>query len=251
MSTPATRQDAPARDRILDAAYDLFSRRGIRGVGIDAMIEQSGVARMTLYRHFSSKEQLALAFLERREQEWTRDWLQAEVERRADDRAGRLLAIFDVFDAWFRRDDFEGCAFIHVMLETADDARRGPRGVDRHLARIRDFSAGSRATPARGPRRLRAQVAHPDEGLDHLRRRGRRRRRPPRAGDRPAAARRRAARRLSRARPPASARLVVGRDEPLRRDQPPGVLEQLSRAGRGRPRPAGRARRRSRRSAAS
>ena len=142
MSTPTTRPDAPARDRILDAAYDLFSRRGIRGVGIDAVIAQSGVARMTLYRHFSSKEQLALAYLERREQEWTRNWLQAEVERRADDGAGRLLAIFDVFDAWFRQDDFEGCAFIHVLLETADARDAVHVASTASLARIRDFLGG-------------------------------------------------------------------------------------------------------------
>ena len=133
----------------LAARHDLFSRRGIRGVGIDAVIAQSGVARMTLYRHFSSKEQLALAYLERREQEWTRNWLQAEVERRADDGAGRLLAIFDVFDAWFRQDDFEGCAFIHVLLETADARDAVHVASTASLARIRDFWAGSRATPAR------------------------------------------------------------------------------------------------------
>src|SRR3954467_8077216 len=93
-----------ARERILSAAYDLFSRRGVRAVGIDAIIAQSGVARMTLYRHFASKEQLVLAYLERREELWTRRWLQAEVEQRASDPAERLLAIFDVFDAWFRRE---------------------------------------------------------------------------------------------------------------------------------------------------
>src|SRR3954452_2395560 len=110
-----------ARERILSAAYDLFSRRGVRAVGIDAIIAQSGVARMTLYRHFASKEQLVLAYLERREELWTRRWLQAEVEQRASDPAERLLAIFDVFDAWFRREDFEGCAFINIMLESAAD----------------------------------------------------------------------------------------------------------------------------------
>src|SRR3954470_5167428 len=92
-----------ARERILGAAYDLFSRRGIRAVGIDAIVAQSGVARMTLYRHFASKEDLVLAFLERREARWTRGWLQAEAQRRASDPAQRLLAIFDVFDEWFRR----------------------------------------------------------------------------------------------------------------------------------------------------
>ena len=69
-----------ARSRILESAYELFSERGVRAVGIDAIIARSGVARMTLYRHFSSKEDLVLAFLERREERWTRLWLQAEVE---------------------------------------------------------------------------------------------------------------------------------------------------------------------------
>lgn len=135
-------QAGDARTRILDAAYELFSRRGIRAVGIDAIIERSGVARMTLYRHFASKEELALAFLERRDERWTREWLQAEVERRESDPQRRLLVIFDVFDEWFRRPDFEGCAFINVMLETADDAADPIyRASARYLAGIREFLA--------------------------------------------------------------------------------------------------------------
>jgi len=109
-----------ARERILEAAYELFSRRGIRAVGIDAIIARSGVARMTLYRHFASKEELALAYLERREQRWTRQWLQAQIELRATDPADRLLAVFDVFDEWFQTLDFEGCAFIRMLFETED-----------------------------------------------------------------------------------------------------------------------------------
>jgi AcrR family transcriptional regulator len=134
-------QNAKARDRILAAAYDLFSRQGIRAVGIDAIIEQSGVARMTLYRHFTSKEQLVLAFLEQREMHWTSGWLQAEVASRARAPRDRLLAIFDVFDEWFRLDGFEGCTFINVMLETSqpDDAVR--RATVDYLARIRVFLA--------------------------------------------------------------------------------------------------------------
>jgi len=66
-----SKPEPDARERILEAAYDLFSRQGIRAVGIDAIIERSGVARMTLYRHFSSKDALVLAFLERREQRWS------------------------------------------------------------------------------------------------------------------------------------------------------------------------------------
>ena len=61
-----------ARERILEAAYELFSRHGIRAVGIDTIVESSGVARMTLYRHFASKDALVLAFLERREEAGSR-----------------------------------------------------------------------------------------------------------------------------------------------------------------------------------
>jgi AcrR family transcriptional regulator len=130
-----------ARERILDAAYELFSRNGIRAVGIDAIIEQSGVARMTLYRHFGSKDALVLAFLERREERWTKDWLQREVQERADDPGERLLAIFDVFDGWFQREDFEGCSFINVLLEIAEPRHELHRASADYLARIRAFVA--------------------------------------------------------------------------------------------------------------
>ncbi len=131
-----------ARERILSAAYELFSQRGIRAVGIDAVIERSEVARMTLYRHFASKDELVLAFLERREELWTKGWLQTEVEARATDPAARLLAIFEVFDEWFRRDGFEGCSFVNVLLEIGDPANPLHEASAVHLERIREFVAG-------------------------------------------------------------------------------------------------------------
>jgi AcrR family transcriptional regulator len=135
-------QPAPVRDartRILDSAYELFSRHGVRAVGIDAIIARSGVARMTLYRHFSSKDELVLAFLERREDQWTKRWLQTEVERRAATPIERLLAVFDVFDEWFRSNDFEGCSFINVMLESAESRDSIRRASVSYLAGIRHF----------------------------------------------------------------------------------------------------------------
>jgi len=111
---------ASARERIDRTAYELFSRYGVRAVGVDTISARSGVAKMTLYRHYPSKKDLALAFLRRREELWTRSWLQQEVERLAHTPAARLLAVFDVFDKWFRRSDFEGCSFIKVLLEHGD-----------------------------------------------------------------------------------------------------------------------------------
>jgi AcrR family transcriptional regulator len=138
--TPGRASATPdARERLLTAAYELFSHRGVQAVGIDAIIERSGVARQTMYRHFASKQDLVLAFLERREQVWTKDWLQNEVRRRASDPQGQLLAIFDVFDGWFRSADFEGCSFINVMLEHPDPTDAVHRAAASYLAGIRHF----------------------------------------------------------------------------------------------------------------
>jgi AcrR family transcriptional regulator len=130
---------ATARERIDLAAYDLFSRRGVRAVGVDEIVERSGVAKMTLYRHYASKDHLVLSFLRRREELWTRAWLQTQVNRRATTPAGRLLAVFDVFDRWFRRLDFEGCSFINVLLEIAGRHHPVREATVGHLATIRAF----------------------------------------------------------------------------------------------------------------
>jgi AcrR family transcriptional regulator len=131
-----------ARERLLTAAYELFSRQGVQAVGVDAIIERSGVARQTMYRHFGSKQDLVLAFLARREQVWTEAWLQAETARRAHDPCARLLAIFDVFDDWFHTPGFEGCSFINVMLEHPAEDHPVHQAAAEYLASIRRFLAG-------------------------------------------------------------------------------------------------------------
>jgi AcrR family transcriptional regulator len=132
-----TGQDA--RERLLTAAYELFSKNGVQATGVDAIIERSGVARQTMYRHFGSKQELVLAFLQRREQAWLHDWLQAEAARRAADPGEQLLAIFDVFDGWFREPEFEGCSFINVMLEHPDPSHPLHQAAADYLAEIRAF----------------------------------------------------------------------------------------------------------------
>ena len=127
-----------ARERILATAYELFSRHGIRAVGVDQVIERAGVAKATLYRHFPSKDELVLAFLRRREQVWTLDWVEAEAKRGGPTPEEQLLAIFDAFDGWFRRDDFEACSFINVLLEMGP-AHPASAASIQHLENIRSI----------------------------------------------------------------------------------------------------------------
>jgi AcrR family transcriptional regulator len=136
-----TRQEAAevgpsARERILDAAYELFSRRGIQAVGVNEVVERASVATATLYRHFHSKDELVLAFLDLREQRWTKDLIEAGAMRRGSNPEDRLLAIFDVLDEWFHRDDFEAGSFIKVLLELGPKHPAGGASV-RHLEQLR------------------------------------------------------------------------------------------------------------------
>ena len=143
VSGAGTREGEPAsaRERILEAAYELFSSRGIRAVGTEEVLATAGVSKSTLYRHFRSKDDLVLAFLQRREHRWTREFVEAEARRRGSTPREQLLAIFDVFDEWFHRDDFEGCSFINVLLETGDLEAPVGKASAAHLEYIRSVVA--------------------------------------------------------------------------------------------------------------
>jgi len=136
--SPDEGQDS-GRERLNRAAYELFSREGVRAVGVDAVIARAGTAKMTLYRNFPSKNDLIIEFLRRREQLWTRDWLEAESTRRGQTPRDQLLAIFDVFSEWFGSPDFEGCSFLTTMIEINDREHPVQQAAVGHLANIRDY----------------------------------------------------------------------------------------------------------------
>jgi AcrR family transcriptional regulator len=146
---PATRPGA--RDRILEAAYELFARQGIQAVGVDEIIRRAEVAKATFYHHFASKDDLVLAFLNLREQRWTLAWIEGEARRRADTPEERLLTIFDLFDEWFHREDFEADPFVNVLLELGAGHPAGKASIE-HLEKVRAIvtklaeEAGLRAT---------------------------------------------------------------------------------------------------------
>lgn len=132
---------ASGRERVSAAAYELFTRYGVRAVGVDAIVERAGAAKMTLYRNFPSKTQLILDYLQRRERLWTEQWLRAESQRRGQTPQAQLLAIFDIFGEWFQEADFEGCAFLTTMLEVNDPCSVVHQASVTHLANIRRYLA--------------------------------------------------------------------------------------------------------------
>jgi AcrR family transcriptional regulator len=138
---PHSTRELTGKARIRAAAYELFSRRGTAQVGVDAVVARAGTAKMTLYRNFPSKDALVLDFLQERERVWTREWLEAESARRADDPTDQLLTIFDLFAEWFVRADFEGCSFISTLIEVRDPAEPAFRASVDHLATIRGIVA--------------------------------------------------------------------------------------------------------------
>jgi AcrR family transcriptional regulator len=134
------RQHLSARERLLETAYQLFSTRGVRGVGIDEVLARAGVAKATLYHHFPSKNDLVLAFLREREDRWTFEWVAKQARERGETPEQQLLAIFDLFDEWFHREDFEGCSFVNVLLELSAEHPAGRASVQ-HLENMRGVVA--------------------------------------------------------------------------------------------------------------
>jgi AcrR family transcriptional regulator len=119
MSTRAS-DTRPARDRLLDAASELFYQHGVHTVGIDTIIERAGVAKASLYSAYGSKEELVRAYLEARHAS-RRAAVLAEMELH-DDPRGKLLAVFDVLVTTVRQPEFRGCAFANASAESEPDS---------------------------------------------------------------------------------------------------------------------------------
>lgn len=107
---------SPRRDRLVDAATELFYKHGYHATGIDRIVAEASVAKMTLYKHFRSKDELILAVLRRRDETF-RNWLMREIDRRGANPRERLLLLFDVLQDWFRKNDYRGCMFINAGAE--------------------------------------------------------------------------------------------------------------------------------------
>jgi AcrR family transcriptional regulator len=113
------RARTPAAERILHTASEMFYRKGIRAVGVDAISAEAGVTKKTLYEKYGSKDELIAAYLRARDERW-RNWLVEFVERRGGSATERLLSTFDVLGEWMERENYRGCGFVNAAAEFPD-----------------------------------------------------------------------------------------------------------------------------------
>lgn len=106
----------PARQRVLVTAHRLFYWDGIRATGIDRVIAESGVTKVTFYRHFPSKQALVLAYLDHRHALWMA-WFRDALQRHAGGLPAGAEALAGALGEWFGDDGFRGCAFINAAVE--------------------------------------------------------------------------------------------------------------------------------------
>jgi AcrR family transcriptional regulator len=136
-----SRETSEARQRILETADRLFYRDGIRAVGIDRIIAEASVAKMSLYKHFPSKDDLILAVLKHRE-EGVLEFFRSATERHGKKAKDPLRAFFAVLKEWFQTPDFRGCAFQNAAIELADPTHPGTQFVRGHKQRFSDLLRG-------------------------------------------------------------------------------------------------------------
>lgn len=109
-----------ARERILLKAHELFYRHGIRATGIDRIIAEAGVTKVTFYRHFASKNVLIHTYLEYRHQQWMR-WFETSIQQHSAKGRVSLEVLVPIMKDWFQSETFRGCAFLNGVGELAED----------------------------------------------------------------------------------------------------------------------------------
>jgi AcrR family transcriptional regulator len=135
-TSPEADNPGSVRDRILDTAATLFYTEGVRAVGVDLVVEHSGVAKTSLYRHFSTKDDLVVAFLERDDDAYWKSWDEITAKFKNDPGA-ELQAHVRWIAQYIARPSFRGCPFINVLTEFPAAAHPARAVALAHKAELR------------------------------------------------------------------------------------------------------------------
>src|SRR5271169_478830 len=119
----AAGDEESARGRLLSAATHLFCKDGINATGIDAIIDEAGTAKTTLYKLFGSKTNLVHAVLETEGKQW-REWFIGAIEAGGSEPREKLTRIFPALKSWFGEERFYGCPFINAVAEHDKDQKQ-------------------------------------------------------------------------------------------------------------------------------
>ncbi|MBU7441426.1 TetR/AcrR family transcriptional regulator [Paraburkholderia fungorum] len=137
-----------AQQHLLRAADELFYREGVRTVGVDAVVERAGVNKMSLYRQFSSKDDLVLAYLERKDEQFF-GYVEKSFAKHPGEPAKQLQQYFDDLAVRASIDEYRGCPFVNVSVEFPDTAHPARRFVfrnkERLMARLLELSTAAGA----------------------------------------------------------------------------------------------------------
>jgi AcrR family transcriptional regulator len=155
---------ADKREQLIDIAVRLFNRHGYHATGVDRIMEETGIAKTTLYRHFASKEDLIVAALAKVDEQ-SREEMRAFVEAASDDPRERLLATFDQLGIWLADCEFKGCPFVAAAAEYGDPGNPVFQAVRLHkrlmLAYIEELVRAARIAE---PKTVARQIVMLQEG---------------------------------------------------------------------------------------
>jgi AcrR family transcriptional regulator len=126
------------REKLLETSLALFCQNGFHATGIDRILAEAGVAKMTLYKHFRSKDDLIVAALKQHDEKF-RTWFRDAVEARARGPRKRLLAVFDVLEEWYKSAEFHGCVFTLAAGEFAAAGSPAHMAAAEHKAAMRTY----------------------------------------------------------------------------------------------------------------
>jgi AcrR family transcriptional regulator len=147
------------RERVLRAASKLFYAEGIRAVGVERIAAEASVSKMTLYRHFPTKDDLVVAVLEQRDRP-ALGMLVAAAEHAGDSPRDKLVAPFALLEPWFTGPGYRGCPFMNASLELADPGHPAAAVASRHKGATRDrFAVLAAAAGVPDPGALADQLA--------------------------------------------------------------------------------------------
>ena len=155
---------ASKRDILVRKTMEVLYRDGFRATGMDKLVRETGVSKMTIYKHFRTKEDLILAALRLRDEEFRNNFFRS-VEKNAKTPKERLLAIFRTVENWINGSDFQSCMFIKAASEFQNPRHPIHMASAEHKQALLDyFTDLARQAGAKEPRRLARQLLMLMEG---------------------------------------------------------------------------------------